>query len=409
MRNGGVILVCGLLAATAVGCSSGGSGYGLTEIARSGAGRRYATTTPAGQGQLMVVSLAGTFDEMGEQYGTLLATELAAYYQGVVVDVLQGEKQMPAEQLAADGAAAYAGMLDEMKTFMQGVARGAGLTLEQLEVINASMIELTYGCSAVAAWDAHTGGGPLVLGRSWDLPAGILDALQRYLVLTVYNPPAGRAVADVNYLGQLQYFQTAINDAGLWVDLQNGALSSTAVDLALQDPNAALFGFLRSASTLTELDAAFMAGPASGSVIMTVADPSRAYSYFWCTQGVYRFAEADQVGLLATANHFVEYPPAWTVNPLSSDPAKQAYSEQRRDNWLALATSAEFDGQLDDETMKAMLEHTLDDGGGAFPAGSTFQTVYQVVAVPETLRLWVRMPAGFDWEQVELSRLFQAR
>jgi hypothetical protein len=407
MRTSGVSLACGLLAALAVGCSDGGDGYGLEEVARSGAGRRYVTTTPTGDGQLKVVSLAGTFDEMGAQYGALLAAELAAYYQAVVVDLLQGEKQVPAAQLAADGEAGYAGMLPDLQAFMQGAAQGSGLTLEQLQIINASLIELTYGCSAVAAWGAHTGGGPLVLGRNWDLPAGIVDALQGYLVLTVYNPPTGRAVADVGYLGQLQFFQTAINDAGLWVNLQNGALSSTAVDVSLQDPNAALFGFLRSAATLDELDAAFMAGPASGSVIMTVADPGRAYSYFWCTQGVHRFTESDQVGLLATANHFVEYPESWTVRPLSSDPAKQLYSEQRRDNWLTLASSAEFDGRLDDQTMRAMLEHTLDDGGGTFPAGSSFQTVYQVVAVPEALRLWVRMPGVFEWEKVELDGLFR--
>jgi hypothetical protein len=214
-------------------------------------------------------------------------------------------------------------------------------------------------------------------------------------------------VADIHYLGQFQLFQTAINDKGLWIDLQNGSLSSTLIDATKQDLNKAIFEFLRNASTMTQLDALFMAGPASSSAVMTIADTGVAYSYFWCTQGTYRFSERNQSGLLATSNHFVEYPNTWTIQALAPVPAAQSYTELRRNNWLALANSSEFYGKLTDETMKEMLQHTIEDGGGSFPAsGYESETIYQIVAVPQDLRLWIRLPKYTGWERIDLGLLF---
>lgn len=395
------------LAITACG-SSNSNGYGLRPIAAYSGATLYITTTPEGDGHIRVISLKGSFRDMGRQYGYLLKADLQDYYQKIIVDYLMGVKGLSYGGLLTEATTFYANSLAESRDFMQGVVETSGLTLPQIQLINYSTLAAIAACSAVAAWGQHTGGGPLVIGRNWDMNTGSLDRFKDYMMVTVYNPPTGNAVADINYMGQFQAFQSAMNDKGLWINIQNGSLSSNLNDQTKQDPNNAVFDFLRNASTMTELDALFLSGPLSDSFIMTVADSNLAYSYFWCTQGTYRFSESDQTGLLATSNHFVEYPSTWTINTLSPDPAAQLYTEVRRNNWLTLANSPAYNGKLNDDTMKSMLEHTIENGGGFLPAtGYAVETIYQIVAVPQSRRLWIRLPKYYGWEKIEVGALFR--
>jgi hypothetical protein len=401
------LIIAFALAIAACGSSSSSDADGLRPIATYDGATLYITTTPQGDGHIKVIRLNGSFQAMGRQYGYLLKTELQDYYQNIIVDYLMGVKGVPYDDLLADATAAYATALADTRELIQGIVETSGLTLTQIQLINTSMLAAISACSAVAAWGQHTGGGPLVIGRNWDMNTGSLDRFKDYMMVVVYNPPIGNSVADINYIGQFQLVQTAMNDKGLWIDMQNGSLSSNLDDDTKQDPNSAIFEFLRNASTMTELDAFFLSGPASASFIMTAADTNDAYSYFWCTQGTYRFSERHQTGLLATSNHFVEYPDTWTINALSPDPTAQLYTELRRNNWLTLANSPAYHGKLMDETMKTMLEHTIENGGGSFPAaGYAAETIYQIVAVPQSLRLWIRLPKYYGWEKVELGFLF---
>ena len=378
---------------------------GLELLSNYGGASLYRTTAAGGEGHIRVAQLSGSFYAMGRQYGFLLGQDLAVFYGDIIEGYLIGEKGFAYEDLEREGEASFATMMPEMKEFVRGVAETSGLSLSRVKIINNSMLAAIYGCSAVAAWGEYTGGGPLVVGRNWDMVP--LDRFKDYMTVVVYNPTEGNSVADINYLGQFQYFQSAMNDKGLWIDLQDGHMASMATDDSLQDPNSAILEFLLNDSTMEELDASFMAGPASASFIMTAASKDVAYSYFWCTQGVYRFEEDDQSGLISTSNHFVEYPDTWTIDPLPPDPAAQAYTELRRENWLELANSPTYRGLLDDGKMKTMLETTIPDGGGSFPTtGYPVETVYQIVAVPEDLLLWIRLPKYYGWERVDLKNLF---
>ena len=40
--------------------------------------------------------------------------------------------------------------------------------------------------------------------------------------------------------------------------------------------------------------------------------------------------------------------------------------------------------------------------GGVFDAG----TIYQVVAVPANLTIWLRTPNHFDWQKIDLRQVF---
>ena len=413
MKKTMIIVPLMVLFLSMAGCSSNNTaGYGVQMLSTYDGAALYQTTTPQGQGHIKIVALNGSFTEMGQQYGFLMKTELADFYQDVVVTYLMGKLGIPYSELLANARAGYAASMNETQQLMLGVAQTSGLTLDQVEIINASVTAAIFGpgCSAVAAWGQHTGGGPLVLGRNWDMVTGSLDRFKDYMTVVVYNPASGNSVADINYIGQFEVFQSAMNDKGLWIDLQDGSLSSTLTDPTKQSPNKAILEFLMNDSTMSQLDASFMAGPASSSVVMTVADPGVAYSYFWCTQGTYRFTATaeDQSGLLAASNYFVKYPPSWTINPLPADPVAQGYSEIRMNNWLTLANSPAYNGRLNEETMKQMIETMIPEGGGTFPAsGYGDMTYYQIVAIPQALRLWIRLPGVFDWEKVDLQGLFR--
>ena len=36
-------------------------------------------------------------------------------------------------------------------------------------------------------------------------------------------------------------------------------------------------------------------------------------------------------------------------------------------------------------------------------------TIYQIIAVPAELKLWVKVPGQFDWQEVDLKKLFKKK
>jgi len=60
--------------------------------------------------------------------------------------------------------------------------------------------------------------------------------------------------------------------------------------------------------------------------------------------------------------------------------------------------------------MKEILDTTMKDGGATWPLkgsepAAAYQTVYQVIAVPEYLQIWVKVPGFQDWTKVELKKI----
>lgn len=66
--------------------------------------------------------------------------------------------------------------------------------------------------------------------------------------------------------------------------------------------------------------------------------------------------------------------------------------EVRRNNGTAWAESVK--GHLRAEQMRDILSKEITSEGGLFSES----TIYQVVAVPQRLTLWLRAPDHFDWQ-----------
>ena len=111
--------------------------------------------------------------------------------------------------------------------------------------------------------------------------------------------------------------------------------------------------------------------------------------------------QPDDNGLLAATNHFVD--PSWGIPPPVPDSAN-AWTAARRNNLLAFAQANK--GSMNVDKVKQIMATPLnesDGSGGVFVNG----TIYQVVAVPATLTIWLRAPNHFDWQKIELGRVFR--
>jgi hypothetical protein len=54
------------------------------------------------------------------------------------------------------------------------------------------------------------------------------------------------------------------------------------------------------------------------------------------------------------------------------------------------------------EQVRDILSKEITSEGGLFSES----TIYQVVAVPQQLTLWLRAPDHFDWQEIDLMELF---
>ena len=105
-------------------------------------------------------------------------------------------------------------------------------------------------------------------------------------------------------------------------------------------------------------------------------------------------------GVVAAANHFVD--PSWN---LTTPPGE--HSLTRYANLLSQAEAAK--GMIDAARMMQIRDVLLTDGGATFLhselAGYPYSSNHQVVFVPATETLWVKV-VDLDWQKVELAPLF---
>ena len=97
-------------------------------------------------------------------------------------------------------------------------------------------------------------------------------------------------------------------------------------------------------------------------------------------------------GLLVSTNYYVN--PDW----LFAKPSDEASWEglTRRSNLIKLCEAEK--GKMTEEKMMRIIETPIKDGGA-----ENELTVYQLVVVPGTMTLWLRVIGGSDWTPVDLG------
>ncbi len=208
---------------------------------------------------IRLIEVAGSRRTIGESLGEQLRTEIRDLYAIRLRSALtqaheEGKRDATEEHLHRVARASiritadcYSDTADEM----EGIARGAGMTAEQVMVLNCLTDlrdalswwrggELFGGCTAIVAQRDATRGGRLLCGQTWDLGTDNMP----YVHAVRRKPRTGLESVGLTVAGSLPFL--GINEAGLAVgttnlrtrDAQAGAVYVSLIDRGLQSRTA---------------------------------------------------------------------------------------------------------------------------------------------------------------------------
>lgn len=348
-------------------------------------------------GPVNVLSLRGTHYQMGRQYGMLLKNELNALYDLAIAKYNGvGYTNVRMQQIAD---AYYANFPLKYRDVIVGMAETSGLGLEKQILVNGIEIipklnSVVPHCTGLVVWGDYTGGAPLIFGRNND-DHPFFRNFGGYTVIVVFNPTdGGIPTAIVNYAGII-YAPTGMNRHGIFMEINSGN-SPGGFRMDRTPTVVSMFEVLQSCATPAQVNDAFQNLAVDISSIINVADPSSAYS-FECSLDAVKRRSADQEGLLVSTNHFID--PSWGLSPPEPD-SDNGWTVARRNNGIFWAESGK--GHLRAEQVRDILSKEITSESGLFSES----TIYQVVAVPQQLTLWLKAPDHFDWQEIDLMELF---
>ncbi len=344
----------------------------------------------ATRGDIKVVNLKGTWRQMGRQYGKLMKKELEEVktFLDIIIEAKTGNAKM-AETIVDQQTARTPYRISE---FFEGASETSGLSVRQLQTINA--VERIGGlpkCSVAMAWDKYAA-SDLVIGRNYDY-SDAFSLLKDAIAVTVYHPADGAlATATVGYVGEI-YAVNGINEKGVFLELNNGRPSAPVKcpDVRVTGTTM-LFEVLFEADELSDMDMFFNTVNCSSSYIINVADAKKGKSFEWCPVGVKQGAGDLPKGLLVSTNYYVN--PDWLFL-VPSDKASWG-GLTRRKNLINLCE--QYKGRLDEKRMMEIIDKTVKEGGA-----KNELTVYQMVVVPKKKRLWLQITGGSPWTRIDLD------
>ncbi|MEE9910936.1 MAG: hypothetical protein K4571_04355 [Deltaproteobacteria bacterium] len=352
-------------------------------------------------GSVNVLSLKGTHYQMGRQYGMLMKDEMNAL---LALAVSKYSVWLSEARMLQVANAYYANFPQKYRDVIAGMAETSGLGLDRQIVVNGieiiqkinSIVPAAH-CTGLVVWGDYTGGAPLIFGRSND-DHPFFRNFGGYVVVAVFNPTdGGIPTAVINYAGAI-YAPTALNRYGIFMEINSGN-SPGGFKLDRKPTVVSMFEFLQSCQTLAQVNEAFQTMQADISSIVNVSDLHGVYS-FECSLDAMKRASVDPEGLLVSTNHFLD--PSWGLSPPTPDQdAANGWTVARRTNGLAWAEAHR--GQATVERMMAIMSKEIVTEKGLYNSTST---IFQVVAVPAALTIWLRAPDHFEWQKIELGGLF---
>lgn len=395
MRN----VLVGILLALICACSPSGqaadSGSDLRSVSEFEGGKLYKA------GAVYVVELRGSYHQMGRQYGGLLKEELNNLYDIAINGQFIQTQGFTYERLHTIARSIFDVYPQRFKEIIYGMSETSGLDIDQQIVLNAiewypKINTFVSNCSGIAVWGDYTGGGPLIFGRNND-DTNFYREFTEFMVVAVFNSnDSSIPAAIINYAGVI-YAPNGMNREGLFLELNSGNWAGYYLNrLSIF---VTLLTFLQDFPTVIESDPAFQSTRVNLSSIINIADENSAFSYE-CSPSDVKRRPPDREGLLVATNHFVD--PSWGILPPSDD-EHNAWTVKRRDNLLALGE--QYKEEFNIEKMKEVLDTTIDNGGATQPS----DTIYQIIAIPEELTLWLKAPDNFDWQKIDLNGLFAVK
>ena len=372
--------------------SSAAASDTMQSVASFEGGKRYRS------GKIHVLDLHGNYRQMGRQYGHLLKSEINILYKSAILDYFQKQQKLSADTMQKTANALYQSYPQRFKDILSGMAETSGLSLDEQVMLNAlELFGSLSGCSAIIAWGSYTGSQSLIAGRNYDWFEKYREFAQS-LTVTIFHPDSGVPNAIITFAG-VMYATTGINAGGIFLELNNGLPSGGGLSYANRIPAmVSLLSALNDYRSLKEVDAFFNTTRTDFAFIINTADSSQGVSYEWAPFE-HRRHSGNGEGLLVSTNHFTD--PSWGI-VMQDNVGFQTLL--RRKNLLDLAQKNK--GKINIEIMKDLLDTSIGQGGATWPLQGHIQTVYQIIAMPEKMHLWLKIPGFQDWTPVELGRFF---
>jgi hypothetical protein len=382
-------------------------------------------------GSLFVVELHGNYREMGRQYGALRKDVLndiydrisnnPAYMNMPSVFRKSNESNVPGPtKLQLKFYEPYPNYNDIMVGIGEtsGLGNNTYLISSPFKEYYIAMKLLSMECSYAAAWGPYTPNGSLIAGRNYDMG----QPMANYSEIIVFNPDDGSIpVATMGYIGSI-YLESGLNKNGLFVEFNEGSypayLLQTRNDSYIDSyerhsflrtitgsenssksnlPQLEIFKLVQNSSNITEFDSGFATANNYLGLVLNVADKTGSYSYEWMP---YRYVKRSpqENGLITATNHFID--PSWGLEVPEPGSSEDSFDTVlRMDNLLHLSENNK--GNITPEVMMQIMATPLENGGALVP-----QTAYQMVVVPQDLKVWFRVPRSYNWTEVDLKNHF---
>ncbi len=199
-------------------------------------------------GDIQVVNLWGTWEEMGYAHGRLLGPELMELYEGYFLELAGGLSNV---ELLRSGFSSYFTVPQEFREYAAGIIDGAadtisiwssvyGRDLDTLDIyITSSVPDLSAMvdmpvllCSSASGWDEATMGDTILQGspavsRNLDYYVDQKGSILEMSRLFVYDPAQGHDWVSVSFPGFMGTL-SGMNEAGLNASLNMGNYSGTS-------------------------------------------------------------------------------------------------------------------------------------------------------------------------------------
>ncbi|MCX8514685.1 MAG: C45 family autoproteolytic acyltransferase/hydrolase [Burkholderiales bacterium] len=356
-------------------------------------------------GNIPTLVLSGSLRQMGVQYGASLRAQLKQELF-ILEDYYIDQQHLTYSQLVTQASLLYNRFPERYQVFMQGMAQGSALSLNEVKILNAmeTLGELLpdkpqEACAFLFMPQQQTTTGGAFIGRNYDY-APPFDQLAKYLTVTVLKEPHKVATAFISIAGEI-YCPSCINAAGIFLELNNGMPSGgTMVNHNTTSMLAVMLDTLRNSNSLTKVQNKLNHKNSDYSLIVNAANATADLSFEYSTNpilGMHYYVPDAQQNFVST-NFFLDS--SWGDNvPVATD-ANSWYGVTRRNNLLNLSAAATKFNLTD---FKALMSTSINSGGAVWDA-----TIYQIIFDAATMNLYIRILSNPNtWEQIPLGEIFK--
>ncbi|KUJ73291.1 C45 family autoproteolytic acyltransferase/hydolase [Ruegeria profundi] len=379
--------------------------------AEHGGGKLYDTE----DSDIRLMTLSGSWHEMGVQYGTLAKADMEPMWDALVAPMIKNGWTTEEDARELWGKNIYERASRRKQQFFDGLAEGMGWPVDKVVLLDQGGIMAVYqakmhsfsGCSSLYASGAATVDGNTYVARNMDWGEEFCN-FKTYC--TVFNPVDGsNSVASVTWPGWT-FPVTAINDKGVYVDMHDGtSMGGQVIAAARPCFEHRVFDFLCDGDSTSAVSARFGATRVEFPSIWGIADASGDKCSYETTLYDSRRRLPDGDGdVLAVVNTFLNQDWGLHIRDTISNSLTRYKNVEAR--------AADSHGKLDAAKMREIFELTLFNEDGSFrenggPTKPKKQdadlTNYTIAADLNNLQLWVRLPpSNGEWQHFDLKALF---